>query len=116
MGAFTPPRMPTSDGLIPEARTRISTSPRPGSGFGRSPICKTSRAGPVRSYQAARIVGSQVEGVGLEVPAVGRQMFDAAHLVDGRLHVRPLANGRQAAVLLRHPLGIVGGDGRVLEF
>src|SRR5262245_45561987 len=51
-----PARALTSEGLTPDVLTAIRTWPGPGSGAGISPIAKTSRAGPVLSYQAARIV------------------------------------------------------------
>src|SRR5918912_896036 len=50
-----PARVFQSDGLTPEARMRTRTSPGPGSGVSSSPTCRTSRAGPLRSYQAARM-------------------------------------------------------------
>ena len=36
----------TSDGLMPDARTRTRTSPAPGEGVGTSATRNTSRAGP----------------------------------------------------------------------
>src|SRR6516165_8188072 len=45
----------TSPGLMPEAATRMRTSPGAGSGSGISPTTITSRAGPCFSYQAAFI-------------------------------------------------------------
>src|SRR5690242_14200117 len=49
------PRFLVSPGLMPEAAMRIRTSPAEGVGSGISPTCKTSRAGPCFSYQAAFI-------------------------------------------------------------
>jgi SnoaL-like polyketide cyclase len=46
-----------SPGLIPEARSRTSTSPGTGRGASISPTVSTSFAGPQRSYQAASIRG-----------------------------------------------------------
>src|SRR5262249_881479 len=43
----------TSPGLIPEAATRMRTSPGPGSGVAISPTTRTLAGGPCRSYQAA---------------------------------------------------------------
>src|SRR5919202_189964 len=51
-----PPRPFVSEGLIAEIATRTRTSLGPGSGTGIWPTCSTSRAGPLRSYQAARII------------------------------------------------------------
>ena len=53
--SFHPARRLTSEGLTPEHARRTRTSPGPGSGSGRSPIFKTSRAGPFASYQPAFI-------------------------------------------------------------
>ena len=44
-----------SPGFTPERMTRTRTSPGPGVGAGSSPTWRTSRAGPCRSYQTARI-------------------------------------------------------------
>jgi hypothetical protein len=46
-----PDRVFQSEGFTPEACTRMRTSPAPGTGSGMSPHCRTSRAGPLRSYQ-----------------------------------------------------------------
>src|SRR5262249_15787208 len=43
----------TSPGLIPEAATRMRTSPAPGSGVVISPTTRTLARRPCRSYQAA---------------------------------------------------------------
>src|SRR6516225_1373689 len=43
----------TSPGLIPEAATRMRTSPGAGSGVAISPTTRTLAGGPCRSYQAA---------------------------------------------------------------
>jgi hypothetical protein len=43
-----------SDGFTPEVFRATRTSPGPGTGSGISPTTSTSRAEPVRSYQAAR--------------------------------------------------------------
>src|SRR5690606_22990709 len=48
-----PARDFTSEGFTPEHTTRTTTSCSPGSCIGCSPTCRTSRAGPLRSYQAA---------------------------------------------------------------
>src|SRR5579862_1892502 len=49
------PRFLVSPGLMPEAATRMRTSPGPGVGSGISPTFRTSRARPCFSYQAALI-------------------------------------------------------------
>src|SRR5689334_9771081 len=51
-----PARLFTSEGLTPETLSLTRTSPGPGSGVGRSPTIKTSRAAPLRSYHAAFMV------------------------------------------------------------
>src|SRR5262245_10306500 len=53
-----PARALTSEGLTPDVLIAMRTCPGPGSAAGISPVTKTSCAGPVLSYQAARIVGS----------------------------------------------------------
>src|SRR3712207_2400886 len=73
-----PPRPLVSDGLMPEARTRTSTSPAAGAGGSVSPVTRTSRAGPLRSYQAAFMVGSAAAP--LRVP--GRGELDPVELAE----------------------------------
>src|SRR5262249_24095417 len=51
-----PARALTPGGLRPEVLSPTRAWPGPGSAAGISPTTKTSRAGPVLSYQAARIV------------------------------------------------------------
>src|SRR6516165_9710204 len=51
-----PARALTSEGFTPEALSATRTSPGPGSATDISPTTSTSRAAPVLSYQAARIV------------------------------------------------------------
>src|ERR1700728_1914804 len=71
-----PSRFLTSPGLRPDTDTAILTSPGPGSGSGISPTTRVSRAGPRRSYQAARtgVLRLGNPGGGASVALVGAEL------------------------------------------
>ncbi len=54
-------RFSTSPGLMPEALTRMRTSPGSGSGVGSFPTLRTSEAAPCSSYQAALMLSSTLQ-------------------------------------------------------
>src|ERR1700761_3803666 len=139
-----PVRFLTSPGLRPETDTAIRTSPGPGWTSGMSPTTSVSRAGPWRSYQAARtslpsadlpgglekigpqlvrvlthdeggLIDVQAPGVGQSADVDGVEPELLVETVGQRLGARVVAGVTERSTVRRAHGRAVGGDRRRVE-